>query len=63
MLIECSRCGEQKPSDQFHRSYQRKNGFCNYCISCKALHATWKDTKRVEKHLAFMGLTQPAFDF
>jgi len=31
---QCSKCGEQKPLDQFHRDSKRKDGRHGHCKTC-----------------------------
>lgn len=38
----CSKCGEEKPLDGFHRDAKRKDGLCPHCKACaKARAADW----------------------
>lgn len=36
--IACSRCGEIKPSTEFHKSKRSPSGIRSYCRSCAALY-------------------------
>jgi hypothetical protein len=40
---QCSKCGEQKPLNQFHRDKSNKDGLYAYCKTCAcAKTAAWK---------------------
>jgi hypothetical protein len=34
-LLQCSKCGEMKPEDCFHRDKARKSGLCYECKACR----------------------------
>ena len=36
--LECSNCGQIKAVDCFHKSKNRKDGFCTTCKKCKQIY-------------------------
>lgn len=48
----CSKCGEVKPMDQFHRSAMSKDGRTSRCKTCRALDARLYAERRRRAELA-----------
>ena len=49
----CTKCGETKPLDEFHRDKRSKDGRVTRCKSCvKAYQAEWRERSEVQAHAA-----------
>ena len=48
--LKCTKCGEEKPINEFHKNKSRKTGRHNQCKTCKyAQDKAWREANKEKK--------------
>jgi hypothetical protein len=42
VVLKCTKCNQIKPSSEFHKRKDKKNGFTSNCKSCRNVHSKGK---------------------